>query len=86
MQKNLRNRRAEVWTQSNCPACREAKLLLENSGIQYYEKMININGYTKKDLLERVPAARSVPQIFIDDEYVGGLKELKAKLFTHDNN
>ena len=41
--------------------------------------------YTKKDLIEVVPQARSVPQIFLDGEYVGGLQELKRKL-ANDNN
>jgi glutaredoxin 3 len=75
---------AQVWSQTNCPACSEAKALLERSGIAYSECMIGINGYTKKDLIDKVPAARSVPQIFVDGEYVGGLLELKKLL--NDNN
>lgn len=76
---------AEVWSQTNCPACTEAKRLLERSGIQIVERMLGVNGYTKKDLIEKVPDARSVPQIFVDGEYVGGLQELKRKL-ADDNN
>lgn len=75
---------AEVWSQTNCPACTEAKKLLELKGISYSERMIGVNGYTKKDLIDRVPDARSVPQIFVDGEYVGGLLELKKLL--NDNN
>lgn len=75
---------AEVWSQTNCPACTEAKKLLENNGITYGERMLGINGYTKKDLIDRVPTARSVPQIFVDGEYIGGLLELKKLL--NDNN
>jgi len=84
MQKNS-HKLAEVWSQSNCPACTEAKRLLGNSGIQVVEKMLGINGYTKKDLIDRLPLARSVPQIFLDGEYIGGLPELKRKL-ANDNN
>jgi glutaredoxin 3 len=84
MQKNL-YKTAEVWSQSNCPACSEAKRLLEQTGIFIMEKMLGINGYTKKDLIEKVPHARSVPQIFLDNEYIGGLQELKRKL-ANDNN
>lgn len=76
---------AEVWSQTNCPACSEAKRLLEGKGVQIVEKMIGVNGFTKKDLIDKVPAARSVPQIFLDGEYVGGLQELKRKL-ANDNN
>ena len=37
-------------------------------------------GYTKEDLLEAVPTARAVPQIFLDGELVGGFYELKKRL------
>jgi len=76
---------AEVWSQTNCPACSEAKKLLENYGIKYAERMIGINGYTKKDLIDKVPTARSVPQIFLDGKYVGGLMELK-RILQNDND
>ena len=76
---------AEVWSQTNCPACTEAKRLLERRGVTITEKMLGINGFTKKDLIEKVPDARSVPQIFVDGVYVGGLNELKRKL-ANDNN
>ena len=85
MLKNLRNSTAEVWSQTNCPACTEAKRMLDNFGVQYTEKMLGINGFTKKDLIEKVPNARSVPQIFLNGEYIGGLHELKQKL-ANDNN
>jgi glutaredoxin 3 len=76
---------AQVWSQTNCPACTEAKRLLDQQGIVIEERMLGVNGYTKKDLIDLVPHARSVPQIFVDGEYVGGLQELKRKLLN-DNN
>ena len=84
MQKNL-YKQAEVWSQTDCPACTEAKRLLDLHGAHIVEKMLGINGYTKKDLIDKVPQARSVPQIFVDGVYVGGLQELKRKL-ANDNN
>lgn len=84
MQKNSL-KTAQVWSQTNCPACTEAKRLLEARGVRIEECMLGINGYTKKDLIEKVPHARSVPQIFLDGEYIGGLQELKQKL-ANDNN
>lgn len=75
---------AQVWSQTNCPACNEAKKLLEKHGIAYSECMIGINGYTKKDLMDRVPGARSVPQIFLNGSHVGGLLELKKLLNDND--
>ena len=84
MQKNS-PKTATVWSQTNCPACTEAKRLLDLHGVAITEKMLGINGYTKKDLIDVVPQARSVPQIFVDGVYVGGLQELKQKL-ANDNN
>lgn len=84
MQTNLQ---AEVWSQTNCPACLEAKNLLKSKGFNVNEKQIGINAqYTKKDLIDKVPNARTIPQIFVGDEYIGGLPELKRYLLKHDNN
>ena len=56
-----------------------AKSLLKQKGISFEEKKIG-DGYTREELLEAVPTARTVPQIFLDEEYVGGFTELKQKL------
>ena len=84
MQTKSQQNKAEVWSQTNCPACQEAKRLLTSFGIEYTEQMIGEN-VTKKDLIEKVPNARSVPQIFLDGQYVGGLPELKKRLAVNDN-
>lgn len=70
---------AIVWSKYHCPYCDQAKALLKSKGIQYEERKIG-DGYTKEDLLEHVPNARTVPQIFLDGELVGGFTELKTKL------
>jgi len=67
---------AIVWSKDNCPNCVQAKNLLKLMDITYEEKKIG-EGYTKEDLLEVVPTARAVPQIFLNEEYVGGFTELK---------
>jgi glutaredoxin len=71
--------KAIVWSKYHCPYCDQAKALLKMKGIAFEEKKIG-DGYTKEDLLEAVPSARTVPQIFIEDELVGGFIELKARL------
>ncbi len=48
-------------------------------GIEFEEKKVG-DGYTKEDLLEAVPTARTVPQIFLGEELVGGFQELKKRL------
>lgn len=71
--------KAIVWSKDNCSLCVQAKNLLALRGIEYEEKKIG-DGYTKDDLLEAVPTARAVPQIFLDEEYIGGFTELKQRL------
>jgi glutaredoxin len=71
--------KAIVWSKYHCPYCDQAKALLKQRGIQFEERKIG-DGYTKEDLLEAVPTARTVPQIFIDDVLIGGFTELKQKL------
>ena len=73
------NMKAIVWSKDHCPYCDQAKALLTSRGIQFEEHKIG-DGYTKEDLLEAVPTARTVPQIFIDNELVGGFNELRTKL------
>lgn len=71
--------KAIVWSKYNCPYCDQAKALLKQRGIVFEEKKIG-DGYTKEELLEAVPTARTVPQIFLDGELIGGFTELKKKL------
>jgi glutaredoxin len=71
--------KAVVWSKDNCTYCDQAKKLLETKGIEVEEKKIG-HGYTLQDLLAVVPNARTAPQIFLDEDYVGGFTELKLKL------
>lgn len=69
-----------IWSKNQCPFCEQAKLLLQSRGIEYEERNIMGDTWTKQQLLEAVPEARSLPQIFVDDEHIGGFKELKEIL------
>ena len=73
--------RATVWSKDNCPYCVQAKALLNQKGIEFEERKIG-DGWTKEQLLEAVPNARTVPQIFLDGELVGGFTELRAKFLA----
>ena len=70
---------AIVWSKYHCPYCDQAKALLKQKGIPFEERKIG-DGYTKEELLEAIPSARTVPQIILNGELVGGFTELKAKL------
>lgn len=70
---------ATVWSQNGCTYCTMAKNLLRAKNYTVDERMIGGGVWTKQDLLEVVPDARSVPQIFVEGEYIPrgyeGLKE-----------
>ena len=71
--------KATIWSKYNCPYCDQAKALLKNKGIPFEEKKIG-DGYSREELLEAVPNARTVPQIFLDDKLIGGFTELNEHL------
>lgn len=68
--------KALIWSRDYCIYCEHAKMLLNEKGVQYEERKIG-STWTKEQLLESVPSAKSVPQIFIDGQHIGGYKELR---------
>jgi glutaredoxin 3 len=71
--------KAIIWSKYQCPYCDQAKALLTQKGYTIEERKIG-DGWTKEDLLEAIPTARTVPQIFLGEELIGGFTELKKKL------
>ena len=69
-----------VYSKDHCPYCDQAKSWLNSKGLTFTEHKVGYNGFTRENLLEAVPTARTVPQIFIDNELVGGFNELRTKL------
>ena len=70
--------KVEIYTKWGCPYCVRAKALLDGKGVGYEEFDITLGGPKKAEMLERVPGARTVPQILIDGEAVGGCDDLQA--------
>jgi glutaredoxin len=68
-----------VWSKYHCPYCYQAMELLNQKGIQFEERKIG-DGWSKEELLEAIPTARTVPQIIMNGELIGGFTELKQKL------
>lgn len=62
--------RVKIYTTDSCPYCSRAKSTLESKNIEYNE--VNIHGSEKlRDEIEKLTGRRDVPQIFIDDKYIG---------------
>ncbi len=72
--------KAIVWSKDPCPYCEQAKNLLTLKGIEYEERNITHGTWTREQLMEAVPNARTVPQIFLDGQLIGGFNELRAHL------
>ena len=68
----------EIYTKMFCGFCARAKRLLDEKGVDYTEYDITMGGEKKRELSERKPDARTVPQIFIDDKAIGGSDDLAA--------
>ena len=66
-----------MWSKVTCPYCDMAKTLLKNKGIVFEERMIGVN-WTREQLLESIPNARTVPQIILNGVLIGGYEQLKA--------
>ena len=71
--------KAVVWSKPNCPQCTSAKQLLQLNNIEYEEKNI-AEGHKIQDLLALVPNAKTMPQIWLNEEHIGGYLELRKKL------
>jgi len=72
--------KATIYSKPSCPYCDRAKMLLKNRGIEYTEVSAVEN---REDLIQKVTEAtgaapRTVPQIWLDETYIGGFTELDA--------
>ena len=59
--------------------CDKAVNLCELKNLEYKKLMLDVD-YTREELLEQFPNARTFPQITMDGEYIGGFTELDAHL------
>ncbi|MEJ2408144.1 MAG: glutaredoxin 3 [Novosphingobium sp.] len=70
--------KVEIYTKWGCPYCVAAKALLDRKGVPYAEYDITMGGPKRAEMEERVPGARTVPQVLIDDKPYGGFDDINA--------
>lgn len=68
----------EIYTTMFCPYCARARALLERKGVDYTEIDIIEQPRRRDEMIRRAGGRTSVPQIFIDDEHIGGCDDLVA--------
>ncbi len=70
--------KTEIYTWSTCPYCIRAKALLNKKGVQYTEYCIDADNKAREVMSLRANGRRSVPQIFINEQHIGGCDDIYA--------
>lgn len=70
--------KVEIYTKWGCPYCVAAKALFKRKGVDFVEYDITLGGEKRREMLNRVPGAVTVPQILIDGRPYGGFDDVSA--------
>lgn len=70
--------KVEIYTKGYCPYCRRAKSLLTDKGVDFIEYPIDKQPELRDPMIARANGGHTVPQIFIDDNHIGGCDDLVA--------
>ncbi|MBE9056301.1 glutaredoxin 3 [Sphaerospermopsis sp. LEGE 08334] len=70
--------KVEIYTWSTCPFCNRAKNLLLNKGVDFIEYNIDGDEVARNEMAQRANGKRSLPQIFINDDHIGGCDDIYA--------
>ncbi|ADO43799.1 glutaredoxin 3 [Ketogulonicigenium vulgare] len=66
----------QIYTTPTCGYCAAAKRLLTSKGVSYAEVDVAAHPARRAEMMERAGGRRTVPQIFIDGQHVGGCDDL----------
>jgi glutaredoxin 3 len=70
--------KVEIYTKFMCPYCARALKLLASKGVDPEEFDVTMGGPKKAEMVERSGGRMTMPQIFINDQHVGGSDDLAA--------
>jgi glutaredoxin 3 len=70
--------KVEIYTKAFCGYCYRAKALLAEKGVAFEEYDITMGGPKRGEMIDRAHGRTTVPQIFIDDQHIGGSDDLAA--------
>jgi glutaredoxin 3 len=70
--------RIEIYTSAFCGYCARAKRLLTDKGQSYDEIDVTMDPVRRDEMVTRSSGGRTVPQIFINDQHIGGCDDLHA--------
>ncbi len=67
-----------MYTSATCPFCMNAERLLVSKGVSEINKIhVDLHPELRAEMMERT-GRRTVPQIYINERYVGGFDDLHA--------
>ncbi len=69
--------KVEVYSSAQCPYCVMAKQLLDRKGIDYQEIRVDRDSSKRQEMMKK-SRQRTVPQVFINNQAVGGYTDLLA--------
>ena len=76
----------EIYSKNDCPYCVSAESICKQNPLLIdYKKFMLDEDFTREQLFEKFPTARTFPQIVIDDEPIGGFTEFKAIIDNRRN-
>jgi glutaredoxin 3 len=70
--------KVEIYTTMFCPYCSRAKALLDRKGVAYEEVSLDEEPGRRSEMMQRAHGGRTVPQIFINGEHIGGCDDMFA--------
>ncbi len=70
--------KVEIYTWRTCPFCIRAKNLLTKKSVEFIEYSIDGDEQARAKMAVRANGRRSVPQIFINDQHIGGCDDIHA--------
>ncbi len=70
--------RIEIYSSMLCGYSYRAKMLLESKGVAFEEIDVMLKPGRRAEMVERSGGRTSVPQIFVDGQYLGDCDELFA--------
>jgi len=69
--------KVEIYSSAHCPYCVMAKQLLDRKGVSYHEIRVDLDPAKRQEMMQK-SKQRTVPQIFINNEVIGGYTDLVA--------
>lgn len=70
--------KVEIYTWDHCPYCQKTIQLFDTKGIQYTRYRIDGDENLREKMSLRANGRRTVPQVFIDDNHIGGCDDIHA--------